>query len=411
MKPSVAIVLPFLLAFFFGCTGSRRSDEDDSRSSQDKTLESTKDTVTLDVGVLKSIGLQVEPVRAAQITTSIVVTAVVKPNETRVAQLRPLSRGRVVKVQVRTGDRVRSGQTLLDYDNIEAGELVNEYRSAVAALDQATARTDLSKKSLDRATDLLSVGAIAKAEVERRDADYRNALASIEVAKAEMNKSSEKLRRLGFNNSEFERLPRPSTDSNGLEEISLRAPFSGVITSANVAEGEVIDPTQTLLTVADLSTVWVQGDLYERDLGQVRPGQEVEILTDAYPGRVFAGRLTYVGDFLDSQTRTAKIRCEAPNPASELKVDMFVRVRLHSSGGHRGLVVPESAVQVIDGRSYVFQRRNETTFERMEVALGSKEGNAIEITSGLRDGSMIVTEGSFYLKSAMLKARIGAGEK
>jgi cobalt-zinc-cadmium efflux system membrane fusion protein len=410
MKQSVLIVLPFLLAFFLGCTSSRRSDEDHSRSSQDKTAESSKDTVTLDAGVLKSIGLQVEPVRAVPIATSIVVTAVVRPNETRVAQLRPLSRGRVVKVQVRTGDRVRSGQMLLVYDNIEAGELVSEYRSAVASLNQATARADLSKKSLDRATDLLAVGAIAKAEVERRNADHRNALASIEVAKADMNKSSEKLHRLGLSNTDVEKLPRASADSDGLE-ISLRAPFAGIVTSANVADGEVIDQTQSLLTVADLSTVWVQGDLYERDLGQVRPGQEVEILTDAYPGKVFPGRLTYVGDYLDPQTRTAKIRCEAPNPGSALKVDMFARVRLHASGRHRGLVVPESAVQIIDGRSYVFQQQSETTFKRREVALGSKEGNAIELTSGLREGSMIVTEGSFYLKSAMLKARIGSGEK
>lgn len=407
----VLLVLSTVLALFAGCSQVQKSEKDEKSSTQEESKESTKDTVTLEIETQRSIGLQVEAVRNMPIAESIDVTAVVKPNETRVAPMKPLSRGRVIRVQVRAGDRVHSGQGLVVYDNVEAGELLSEYRSGTATLDKASAVADVTQRSLERAESLVGVGAIAKAEVERRSAEYKNALASIAVAKADLDKISEKLRRFGLENSDVEKFSQSPANSRLLAEITLRAPFDGVITAANVAEGEVIDPGDDLLTITDISTVWVQGDVYDRDLRQVRSGQTVEIVTDAYPDEVFKGRLTYISDFLDPQTRTAKIRCEVPNPKGALKLDMFARIHLQSSGVHNALAVPQTAVQTIDGKTYVFARKDETTFERKEITLGSKSGKVVEVRSGLEEGEMVVTEGSFSIKSALLKDRIGGDEK
>jgi len=317
----------------------------------------------------------------------------------------------VTRVNVRVGDRVTAGQGLLSYDNIEAGELAGEYRSALATRNKATAEAEVAKKSFDRAESLVDTGAIARAEVERRSAEYKNAQASIEVAQADMDRVSEKLRRFGVTASDLTKFIASPAAVDTLTIIVLRAPFDGVITSANVAEGEVSDTTDDLFTLTDLSTVWVLGDLYERDLGQVHIGQQADVLTDAYPDEVFRGRVTYVSDAIDPQTRTAKVRCEVSNDKDRLKLDMFARIRLQASGSRMAFVVPDTAIQVIDGRSFVFVRKDDTTFVRREITLGAKSGNLIEVVKGLTEGDVVATAGSFSLKSALLKDRIGGEEQ
>jgi len=177
-----------------------------------------------------------------------------------------------------------------------------------------------------------------------------------------------------------------------------------------VAEGEIIDSNQELMTLSDLSTVWVQGDVYERDLAQIREGRQADILTDVYPAETFHGRITYVSDFLDPQTRTAKVRCEVTNPESRLKVGMFARIHIRSSDARRALAVPEAALQIIDQKTLVFVRTAETIFERRDITSGTRSGNLVEVVAGLKEGDLVVTHGTFSLKSALLRDRIGGEE-
>ena len=383
---------------------------DEKAAGKEESVEHTKDSITLDEATQKSLGVRVEEAKNAAIANTVLATAVVKPNETRVAHLKPLSRGRVVQLNVRAGDRVRGGQALLSYDNIEAGELAGEYRSAAAARSKASAEAEVAKRSVERAESLVASGAMARAEVERRSAEYKNAQASIEVAQADIDRVTEKLRRFGLTNEDLEKFAAGGGSSRSLSQIVLRAPFGGVITAANTAEGEVIDANQDLLTLIDISTVWVLGDVYERDLGQIRIGQQAVVRTDAYRDELFRGRVTYVGDVIDPQTRTTKVRCEVSNPKDRLKLDMFAQIQLQASGTRTALVVPDAAVQTIDEKTYVFVRKDESTFARKEVAVGARSGRMVEITSGLTAGDMVVTDGSFALKSALLKDRIGGDE-
>jgi membrane fusion protein, heavy metal efflux system len=408
----LCILVLFTSILLAGCSKSEAPapEKAGQPSTKEEVSEPPKDSITLDDEARKAIGVRVEEVKRAPIANTVMVTATVKPDETRVAHLKLLSRGRVTQLNVRPGDRVHSGQPLLSYDSIEAGELAAEYRSALAARSKAVAESELAKRSAERAESLVASGAIAKAEVERRSAEYKNAQASIDVARAKIDSITEKLNRFGLTNADLEKVQASGGNSTLLSQIVLRAPFDGVVTSSNAAAGEVIDTNQDVLTLIDISTVWVLGDVYERDLGNIRVGQQGAVRTDAYADQVFPCRVTYIADVIDSQTRTAKVRCEVANARDRLKLDMFAQIQFQASVTHDALVVPDSAVQTIDANTYVFIQKNESTFARTEVGIGIKTGRVVEITRGLSPGDMVVTEGSFALKSALLKDRIGGDE-
>jgi cobalt-zinc-cadmium efflux system membrane fusion protein len=191
----------------------------------------------------------------------------------------------------------------------------------------------------------------------------------------------------------------------------VRAPFAGVVTAADVAPGEAVDTQRELFTVADLSTVWVIGDLYQKDIASVRRGQEAQITTESYPGETFIGRVTYISDVLDSSTRTAKVRCEVPNRDGRLKLQMFVTMGIPTATARDALVIPAAAVQQVDDDTVVFVQTGDDTFEKRVVDAGVGTGGWVRVLVGLKAGERVVTEGGFMLKSKLKAASIGEGEE
>jgi cobalt-zinc-cadmium efflux system membrane fusion protein len=369
--------------------------------------------VTLAAAAQRTIGLTLEAAQIRTIVQTIQTTGSVGPNETRVAHLRPLARGRIEKVYVRLGDRVRAGQPLLDYDNIELGELAGEYVSAMAALEKAKAEAEVAARSLERAQALVEIGAIARAEYERRTAEHKNALASINSQKAEAAKIEEKLRRFGLTDADVAQVAnlRHTEHHREASHSGLRAPFDGVVIKSEAAEGETAGPDRELFTIADLSTVWVQADVYEKDIASIDEGQGVKIIADAYPGEAFVGQITYVSDFLDPKTRTAKVRCEVPNPQGRLKLEMFATIHIPTPMDRQAVMVPASAVQQVDDKPVVFVKMDDTQFQRRDVHLGTHSDGWVEVKSGVQAGERVVAQGSFYVKSTLLREQIGEGEE
>jgi cobalt-zinc-cadmium efflux system membrane fusion protein len=162
-----------------------------------------------------------------------------------------------------------------------------------------------------------------------------------------------------------------------------------------------------LFTVADLSTVWVQAEVYEKDLGRLRVGQPAFITVDTYPNEQFTGRVTYISDFLDPQTRTAKVRCEVPNGGIRLKLDMFAGVSLPTTFSRHALAVPAGAIQTVGDRTVVFVRKAPTKFEPRWVTAGNTVKDFVEITNGLNGGEAVVKAGSFHLKSILTGKELG----
>jgi cobalt-zinc-cadmium efflux system membrane fusion protein len=386
---------------------ARRPTED--TGAEEHVEAADPNVVRLEADAQRNIDLTLE---AAQIRTSvqtIQTTGSVGPNETRVAHIRPLARGRIEKVYVRLGDRVRAGQPLLEYDNIELGELIGQYLIAMAKLQKTQAEAEVTKRSLERAQNLVELGAVARAEYERRNAEYQNALASINSQKAEVAQVEEKLHRFGLTDADLEKLNTP-THTQYHREAShsvLRAPFEGIVTKYDVAEGEVVDSERELFTIADLSTVWAQADVYEKDIASIHEGQEAKVLVDAYPGEAFTGKITYVSDVLEPKTRTAKVRCEVRNPDGRLKIEMFATIQIPTPMGRETVMIPTTAVQQVGDKPVVFVKTGDTEFQKREVDLGAQSDGWVEIKNGVKAGEAVVTQGSFYLKSTLLREQIG----
>ena len=303
----------------------------------------SRDVAELTPEQIEKGGIQIAESRRVELQKELETTGTVSPNESRVAHIRPLARGVIEKVYVRRGDRVKEGQPLILYDNIELGELIGEYLSERSQLEKFLAHQDVAEKFWQRGVELLEAQAIARKEVELREAQYKDAQAMVESQRSEITKTEEKLHRFGFSEEEVHQLDRAESSDHHrtASHNTLRAPFSGVIIGYNVAEGELVEPSREVLKLADVSTVWVLADVYEKDLGKIREEQDVQVVSAAYPDRTFQGRLTYISDVLEKETRTARVRCVVPNPNSLLKLEMFVTIRIPTVQKKTVVAVPD----------------------------------------------------------------------
>ncbi len=405
------VILAVAFVVVVGRWWSSSGTAEPASTEREAAESAAPNVITIDERTRDTIGLKVQVVEQRPFADIIQATGVVTPNETRLAHVRLLAPGRVEQVHVRVGDRVQAGQPLLTYDNVDVGELVGDYLSAAAAVDRAAADADVAKRALERAAKLVDVGGLSRGEYERREAEHKRALAEVTTARAAMTNIERRLQRFGLSADDLTRLRASSGDATSWSRTTVRAPFAGVVTAANVAPGEAVDTERELFTVADLSTVWVVGDLYQRDIASVRRGQEAQITTESYPGETFTGRITYVSDVLDSSTRTAKVRCEVPNRDGRLKLQMFVTMGIPTTTARDALVVPAAAVQQVDDDTVVFVQTGDDTFEKRVVEAGAGTGGWIPVLAGLKAGERVVTEGGFMLKSKLKVASIGEGEE
>ena len=407
---ALAFVLAVGLAAGFGLQYLRGGTAEEPASETEEHADDLPEgVVEVPEAAQRNAGLETLTVSRRTLPAAIEVTGAVAPDDARVGHVRPLARGVVEDIAVTLGARVKQGQALVTYDNIELGELVGSYLSEVAAQRQAEADLEVKQQALRRAEDLVKLEAIAQQTLEQRRSEFKNAQAAVESQQARVAKVEEQIHRFGISEVELLKL-KPGQGESGHRTAShsvLRAPFSGVVTKFDVARGELVGPDRELMTISDLSTVWVLADVYEKDLAKVRPNSDVTIRVDAYPGRPFSGRLTYVSDIIDPQTRTAKVRCVVSNPDGALKLDMFAKVAVATTDSRDAIVIPAAAVQQIDGKSVVFVQQTLERFVRRDVELGVSAGDVVEVTAGLQGGEVIAGAGSFYLKTAALQDRIG----
>ncbi len=367
----------------------------------------TSELIELSPEAQRRINLKILEVAARPLEKTLLATGAVAADQSRLASLRPLTRGVVERVLVQLGDRVKAGQPLMRYDNIELGELLQDYLGLRAEIAQAEAQAEVARSSLARAEALLVEEAIAKKEYELRAAQLKQAVAAVESQKAAQARVEEKIHRLGWSDEDLETLGTSEAGAHRTASHNeLRAPFAGVITRYDAAPGELLEPDREVFTLADTSVVWVLADIYEKDLGQVRIGQTARVRVPAYPEEVFTGKITYLGDILDPVSRTSKLRCVVANGDGRLKLDMFATVEIPLPVRQTALAVPEAAVQTIGEQTVVFLPRDTVHFEKRAVEVGERAGEWVEIRVGLRPGEKVVADGAFYLKSALLREQI-----
>ncbi len=394
-------------------TSAHQHDHDHDHDDPDHDHDHAHgEALKIEIDQQKANRFEFEKVQLRTNARAIQTTGVVTPDDTRVAHVRPISRGRILRVRVRVGDRVRKGQELLSYDNIELGEMVGQYRSAAMALERSRTESEVSRKSWERAKNLVELGVIAAAELERREAEYQNSQAIIQERLADVASIDEKLHRFGLEEDEIENLLKRKNSAELHREYSittLRAPFDGIVIRMNAAEGETIQVDDQVFDIVDTHNVWVQADLYGSDVALVREGSKATVLLEGDERRTFAGRVSHISDVVDPTTRTVRVRVEVPNPDRQLKLDMFATIRFSSSASQSALSIPASALQQVDGKQVVFVRENPTEFELREVEIGPENQGWVEVRSGAKENETVVTRGSFVLKSEHQKAELGEG--
>jgi membrane fusion protein, heavy metal efflux system len=362
-------------------------------------------TITLSEPKLANLQLQIGQAKAGPLVRAVSATGSVGYDQLHLARIKPTARGRIETVDVTAGDRVVAGQRLAVLDNFDLSAAHSKVLGAEAALNQAKAQLAAASAAYDRATNLIRSDLVTQAELVARRATAVTMEADLRTKEAQLRQYQEEEARL---------LPvRPaaagadtSNDQPGDSRGALFAPFAGVVDSVSVATGEIVDPATSIFTVSDLSTVWVQADVAERDLGAVKVGDAVEVKVSAFPGRVFAGRVTYIPDQIESATGMAKVRSEVPNPDGALRVNMFTTVTILSPQDGDAVLVPSSSLQEVNKQSVVFVPTGDGRFAWRPVHTGLVANGKTQVTGGLAAGTPVVGEGSYWLKAALMQSTI-----
>jgi cobalt-zinc-cadmium efflux system membrane fusion protein len=385
----------FLLAAIVQMSCESKQSDAPKPSSSTATASAEPGILELAEGSTALAHLQTDRVTLRPIRTILKAQAgKILANENRLAHLSARVPGRIVAVYANLGDRVKEGDRLLLLDSPAFGEAQLEYRKA---------RTMLSvmEKALERANALLDRGAIGVGEHQRREADYEN-------ARADLHEAEEKLHLLGMTEREIQQLGAKTLPHAEVARVSLRAPFTGEVIERNATIGEVIDPNKTLFTVADLSTVWIRADFPEQQAGRLKTGLTIDLRVLAYPGTVFHGAITYVGAVIDPTTRTVTARAEVSNAEGRLRPEMFAEVTLVTDE-QSVLSLPSAAVQQVGSQAVVFVVRGPRRFESREVTLGQASSEYTQVVAGLISGDEVVTQGSYALKSELLREQMPTG--
>jgi membrane fusion protein, heavy metal efflux system len=342
--------------------------------------------IQLGADAVKRAGIVTTPVSEAASVSTIRLPGVVAPNAYRQVRVTPLVSGRITAVSAELGERVRRGQTIVQIYSPELAEARTRYVSAVATLDA-------HDRELRRTRQLVDIGAASRQELERIHAAHVAQTAIVQSTRAQL---------------ELLGVSAPKLDTPGVERLTattaVPAPIDGVVIERTANVGLNVDPAMTLLTVVDLSTVWIIADIHERDMARVRVGSDAAITSDAFTGKARRGRVSYIDPQVNPDTRTAKARIELPNPSGDLRLGLYVDVVVTDASARRvALAIPSSAVQHVDDRTVVYlaDAKVPGKFIEREVQLGEASGDRVEIVSGVESDDLVITSGSFYVRAEL----------
>ena len=388
---SAAIPAALLVLLVAAWAFARRENggQDDERAraeTEEEHGEAVDSVVTLDSAARRFAGIEIANAGLAP-STELVATGTITYNPDYASIVAPRVEGRVVVVRADLGDRVERGSVLAVLQSSEVGE-------TRGALERARAALDVARQNYEREKRLYEQSVSSQKEMLDAEGEYRS-------AQAEFNSASARLRAVGA-----------SAGAQGAE-YSLVSPVAGTVVERHVMPGQIAGPETNLFTVADLRRLWITVEVYASDASRVRQGALVQVSPRAFPGETFPGRVSFAGGVVDAATRTIKVRVTVDNPSSRLRPGMFAQVRVAApsvvgAGGGEGVVIPELAVQDLNGRMVVFVPGGSPgEFVARTVILGERTGRGVRVLSGLRPEEAFVVSGAFQLKSELLKATFG----
>jgi cobalt-zinc-cadmium efflux system membrane fusion protein len=410
----------------------------------EKAAEQHKDEVKLSPEALQSAGIEIEGVTQRPAVALLQATGTVEANERETQQATPLVGGRIHKVQVSLGDRVRVGTVLAVISSPQIAQMHGKLHEAetqhalaernlervlraenrVAVLS-AKAKLNEADATLKRVRSLLELGAgagkdliaaetaynTAKAEYDFQNnislnREVQEARAAVETSRVDVSHIRDEMRSLGA--------PVPEDEGHNHNKdtslIALRAPVTGTVIERLVNAGAGVEAGTPLFTIGNLSTVWIIANVPEAQAGRVRVGTAVEVTSTA--DEVLSGRVAYIDPKLNEETRTARVRIEMSNPGERLKAGMFVRVGFQTGAtqsSEQELVIKSEALQRLGERTVVFLPKVEEpgAFQVRDVQAGAETNGYTRVLGGLQIGDKVITKGSFTLKTQLMKGELG----
>lgn len=355
------VVLAVVVVVVAGRVGGERSSAGMEGQGAASAAEG-RQPVRLDAESARRIGVTFATAERRSLARTVRTMATVTYDETRIVNVSPKIEGWIERLYVDfTGAPVGRGQPLLELYSPMLVSAQEELILARRLADESAGDPD--PRAAERARQLLEAA--------------RRRLAYWDIPTREI--------------QQIERSGIPQ------KTLTLTAPADGVVVEKSVFEGSRIAPGMNLYRIADLSRVWVEGEVFEKDLGLVRVGQTARVTVDAYPGREFIGTVTYVYPSVSLESRTGRVRIEFANPELALKPGMYAPVDLAVPAGEPRIVVPREAVHATGERSYVFVRQPDGLLVAREVTTGLVAGREIEILTGLVRGESVVASANFLI--------------
>ena len=323
-------------------------------------------------------GIETTIAHSQQSTDYLDIPARISADPSHVVRIFPPASGRMLGLRVLPGQEVKKGDPI----------------ATLQSPDIAAARADFEKAKIEvlRADRALTRGKLLLQHEVLSQSDYYELEAADQTAHSELERSRQRIHELGF------------SEDGTSDEIALRAPISGVVLDIGTAAGEMqrsLDNATPIATIANIDSVWIVGDIFERDLSSVKHGREVEIRVPAYPDLKLSGSVTNIGDALDPNTHTLKLRVVLPNPKHTLKADMFATIRVPGAARY-AFILPSTAVLHEGDKTSVFVQNTSGKYDQRPVTIGrtfeSGSVKNIEVLTGINDGEKVVTVGGALLR-------------
>jgi cobalt-zinc-cadmium efflux system membrane fusion protein len=313
-------------------------------------------------------------------------------NNNMLTKITPMADGIVRRVFVDVGDRIPSGEILIELHSTEVAAAKSSYLSALVTFD-------IKKKTREREKKLVEESISAQK-------DYLEAEAHFRLARLEVNNTRQKLLNLGLSPDAITEIEQ-TEDASAI--LKIRAPFQGTLINRTAVTGQAVVSGEALFVLADLSTRWLTLSIPSDRLAEVQVGQYVEARFDELPGETTTGKIVWIDTAVDTRTRLVRARVLATSGVHQVKTGLFGEAKIMTQGTRLNLIVPRDAVQHHEQQPFVFIRQEPDLFALRRVTLGTASEKTVEILKGLKPDDAIVTSASFMVMSKFLKSRLGAG--
>lgn len=367
------IFLATCLALTLGLSACQETGTSPQQQAQDSSL------ITPDANLQQQ--LQVAEIQTMPISDTLRVAGHIDFDENALARIGASVTGRITQIHASLGQEVHKGDLLAQ---LNSSELTNLQLSYLKARSQM----ELNKRNVERAQALFKADVIGAAELQRRETEY-------DIAAAETRAARDQLRVLGVSPSAIDKLGASGT----IDSVSgVNASLHGIVVERNIAPGQVVQPSDVLFVVANLARVWAVAQVPEQQISQVKMGQAVKIEVPALANEKLLGKLIYVGQTVNPETRTVLVRTELDNREGRLKPAMLSSMLIEASPTQR-LVVPSSAVVRENDEDHVFVAQEGGSYKLVKVKLGAENNGQRVVLEGLKTGDKIVVQGAFHLNN------------